>query len=183
MKILLMGHPNVGKSVFFNRLTGANVIESNYSGTTVDYTRGYMSLEGKEVEVVDVPGTFSLDPKDRAEEVAVAMLKEAKDAYVICVIDSSKLERGLYLALQIMEEGYSVIIALNMDDVAEDKNIEIDNQKLEQILGVPVVSTIAIENIGISNVISRLKDAKPVDVEDITAGRVEIHHCGRCGCT
>ena len=170
MKILLMGHPNVGKSVFFNRLTGANVIESNYSGTTVDYTRGYMSLDGKEVEVVDVPGTFSLDPKDKAEEVAVAMLKEAKDtkdAYVICVVDSSKLERGLYLAMQIIEEGYSVIIALNMDDVAEDKNIEIDNQKLEQILGVPVVSTIAIENIGISNVISRLKDAKPVDVEDI----------------
>ena len=170
MKILLMGHPNVGKSVFFNRLTGANVIESNYSGTTVDYTRGYMSLDGKEVEVVDVPGTFSLDPKDKAEEVAVAMLEEAKDtkdAYVICVVDSSKLERGLYLAMQIIEEGYSVIIALNMDDVAEDKNIEIDNQKLEQILGVPVVSTIAIENIGISNVISRLKDAKPVDVEDI----------------
>ncbi|RZB29112.1 MAG: ferrous iron transport protein B [Candidatus Argoarchaeum ethanivorans] len=170
MKILLMGHPNVGKSVFFNRLTGANVIESNYSGTTVDYTCGCMSLDGKEVEVVDVPGTFSLDPKDKAEEVAVAMLKEAKDtkdAYVICVVDSSKLERGLYLAMQIIEEGYSVIIALNMDDVAEDKNIEIDNQKLEQILGVPVVSTIAIENIGISNVISRLKDAKPVDVEDI----------------
>ncbi|CAD6491633.1 MAG: Fe(2+) transporter FeoB [Candidatus Argoarchaeum ethanivorans] len=170
MKILLMGHPNVGKSVFFNRLTGANVIESNYSGTTVDYTCGCMSLDGKEVEVVDVPGTFSLDPKDKAEEVAVAMLEEAKDtkdAYVICVVDSSKLERGLYLAMQIIEEGYSVIIALNMDDVAEDKNIEIDNQKLEQILGVPVVSTIAIENIGISNVISRLKDAKPVDVEDI----------------
>ncbi|CAD6492099.1 MAG: Fe(2+) transporter FeoB [Candidatus Argoarchaeum ethanivorans] len=170
MKILLMGHPNVGKSVFFNRLTGANVIESNYSGTTVDYTCGCMSLDGKEVEVVDVPGTFSLDPKDKAEEVAVAMLEEAKDtkdAYVICVIDSSKLERGLYLAMQIIEEGYSVIIALNMDDVAEDKNIEIDNQKLEHILGVPVVSTIAIENIGISNVISRLKDAKPVDVEDI----------------
>ncbi|MHC1565468.1 MAG: FeoB small GTPase domain-containing protein [Candidatus Syntropharchaeales archaeon] len=166
-KVLLMGHPNVGKSVFFNRLTDANVVESNYPGTTVDYTSGYMTIEGEEVEVIDVPGTFSLDPKDKAEEVAIAMLREASDAYVISVIDSSKLERGLYLTLQIIEEGYPVVIALNMRDVAADKNIDLDDRKLEEILGVPVVSTVAIENIGISEVVSRLKDAKPVDVEKI----------------
>jgi len=62
MKILLMGNPNVGKSVFFNRLTGANVIESNYPGTTVDYTKGYMRIEGEDVEIIDVPGAFSLEP-------------------------------------------------------------------------------------------------------------------------
>jgi ferrous iron transport protein B len=73
-RILLMGNPNVGKSVFFNRLTGANVIESNYPGTTVDYTRGYMRLEGEDIELIDVPGAFSLEPKDKAEEVAVKML-------------------------------------------------------------------------------------------------------------
>ncbi len=166
-KVLLMGHPNVGKSVFFNRLTGANVVESNYPGTTVDYTSGYMSIEGAEAEVIDVPGTFSLDPKDKAEEVAVAMLREASDASVICVIDSSKLERGLYLTLQIIEEGYPVVIALNMRDVAADKNIEVDDRKLEKILGVPVVSTVAVENTGINEVVSRLKDAKPVEVEKI----------------
>ena len=83
MKILLMGHPNVGKSVFFNRLTGARVIESNYPGTTVDYTKGYMRLEGEEVEVLDVPGTFSLESKDKAEEVAVKMLDETKEAVVV----------------------------------------------------------------------------------------------------
>ena len=65
MKVLLMGHPNVGKSVVFNRLTGANVMISNYPGTTVDYSKGYMKIEGKDTEVIDVPGTFSLEPKDR----------------------------------------------------------------------------------------------------------------------
>jgi len=80
-KILLMGHPNVGKSVFFNRLTGAHVIESNYPGTTVDYTKGYMKLDGEDIEIIDVPGTFSVKPKDKAEEVAAKMLEANKDAY------------------------------------------------------------------------------------------------------
>ncbi|NOQ29345.1 MAG: GTP-binding protein [Methanosarcinales archaeon] len=169
MKILLMGHPNVGKSVFFNRLTGANVTESNYPGTTVDYTKGWMKIEGEDVEIVDVPGTFSLDPKDRAEEVAVAMLHENRDAKVISVIDASKIERGIYLAMEIIEEGYSVVIALNMRDVAEDKNIVIDADRLERILGIPVVSTVAIAGEGIKELVSRIKESKPVNVDDIIA--------------
>ncbi|MEA1864563.1 MAG: FeoB small GTPase domain-containing protein [Euryarchaeota archaeon] len=169
MKVLLMGHPNVGKSVFFNRLTGANVTESNYPGTTVDYTKGWMKIEGEDVELVDVPGTFSLDPKDKAEDVAVAMLHETKDVKVISVIDASKIERGLYLALEIIEEGYPVVIALNMWDVAWDKNIRIDARKLEQILGVPVVPTTAISGEGIKELVSRLKDIQPVEVDDIVA--------------
>lgn len=169
MKVLLMGHPNVGKSVFFNRLTGANVTESNYPGTTVDYTKGWMKIEGEDVELVDVPGTFSLDPKDKAEDVAVAMLHETKDVKVISVIDASKIERGLYLALEIIEEGYPVVIALNMWDVAWDKNIRIDAKKLEQILGVPVVPTTAISGEGIKELVSRLKDIQPVEVDDIVA--------------
>lgn len=171
MKVLLMGHPNVGKSVVFNRLTGARVIESNYPGTTVDFTKGWMRLKGKNVEVVDVPGTFSLDPKDKAEEVAVKMLEEVKESMVICVIDASKIERGLYLALEIIEKGYRVVVALNMWDVAEDKNIEIDVKQLEEILGVPVVPTIAISGEGIRELVSRIKGASPVKIEKII-GRV-----------
>ena len=167
MKILLMGNPNVGKSAVFNRLTGAKVIESNYPGTTVDYTKGYMRLEGKEIEIIDVPGTFSLEPKDKAEEVAVKILRENKDSVVICVIDSTKLERGLYLAIEIIEEGYPVIIALNMWDIAKDKNIWIDVEKLQNILGVPVVPTIAISGEGIKELISRIKEASPVDIKKI----------------
>jgi len=167
LKILLMGNPNVGKSAVFNRLTGAKVIESNYPGTTVDYTKGYMRLERKEIEIIDVPGTFSLEPKDKAEEVAVKILRENKDSVVICVIDSTKLERGLYLAIEIIEEGYPVIIALNMWDIAKDKNIWIDVEKLQNILGVPVVPTIAISGEGIKELISRIKEASPVDIKKI----------------
>lgn len=167
MKVLLMGHPNVGKSVFFNRLTGANVTESNYPGTTVDYAKGYMKIRGEDVELVDLPGTFSLDPKDKAEEVAVTMLHENRDVKVICVIDASKIERGLYLALEIIEEGYPAVIALNMWDVARDKNIQIDVNNLQRILGVAVVPTVAISGEGIRELTSRLKEAKPVEIDSI----------------
>lgn len=176
MKILLMGHPNVGKSVFFNRLTGANIIESNYPGTTVDYTKGYMRLEGKDIEIIDVPGTFSLEPKDKAEEVAVKMLHESKGSKVMCVIDASKVERGLYLALEIIKQGFPVVIALNMWDVAIDKSIDIDAKKLEQILGIPVVPTVGISGEGISTIVSRLEDARPVKVEDIIERTEGIKH-------
>lgn len=167
MKVLLMGHPNVGKSVVFNRLTGARVTESNYPGTTVDYTKGWMRLGGGSVEIIDVPGTFSLEPKDKAEEVAVKMLEEERESIVICVIDASKIERGLYLALQIIEKGYPVVIALNMWDVTEDKNIEVDVEQLRQILGIPVVPTIAISGEGIRELTSRIEEASPVKIEKI----------------
>jgi len=167
MKVLLMGHPNVGKSVVFNRLTGAKVTESNYPGTTVDYTKGWMRLGEKSVEIIDVPGTFSLDPKDKAEEIAVKMLEEEKGAIVICVIDASKIERGLYLALQVIEKGYLVLVALNMWDVTKDKNIEVNVEKLEQILGLPVVPTIAISGEGMRELVSRIEEVFPVKIEKI----------------
>ena len=173
-KILLMGNPNVGKSVFFNRLTGANVIESNYPGTTVDYTKGYMKGISEDFEIIDVPGTFSLEPKDKAEEVAVKMLEEEKRALVICVIDASKVERGLYLALEIIESGYPVVLALNMWDVAEDKNMQIDIEKLKSILNIPVVSTIAISGKGFKEVVLSLKKAASVGVNEITERVGEI---------
>ena len=167
MKILLMGQPNVGKSVFFNRLTGAKVFESNYPGTTVDFMKGWMRLEGEDVEVIDVPGTFSLEPKDRAEEVAVKMLEENRDSVVVCVLDASKVERGLYLALEIIERGYPVVVALNMWDVAKAKGIRIDVEKLGELLGVPVVPTIAISGEGFQELVAKIKKAAPVGIETI----------------
>ncbi len=166
-KVLLMGQPNVGKSAIFNRLAGTSVAESNYPGTTVDYTKGRMRVEGEEFEIIDVPGTFSLQPKDRAEEVAAKMLEEAEDVLVVCVIDATKVERGLYLALEIIEKGYPVLIALNMWDMAKQSNVKIDAGKLEQILGIPVVPTVAARGEGFKELVSRMKDAVPVEVEEI----------------
>jgi ferrous iron transport protein B len=194
-KILLMGNPNVGKSVFFNRLTGANVIESNYPGTTVDYAKGYMKVSSElyigpcskcaikctereenteAFEIIDVPGTFSLEPKDKAEEVAIKMLEEEKRALVICVIDASKIERGLYLCLEIIEKGYPVVLALNMWDIAEDKNMQIDVEKLKSILNIPVVPTIAISGKGFKEVVLSIKKAASVGVNEIMEKAGEI---------
>ena len=142
-------------------------MESNYPGTTVDFMKGWMRLEGEDVELIDVPGAFSLEPKDRAEEVAVEMLTENRDSVVVCVLDASKVERGLYLALEIIERGYPVVVALNMWDVAEDKNIKIEVEKLERILGVPVVPTTAISGEGFKELVSKIKEAAPVKIEKI----------------
>ena len=166
-KILLMGNPNVGKSVFFNRLTGANVIESNYPGTTVDYTKGYTKGDSEDFEIIDVPGTFSLEAKDKAEEVAVKMLEEEKEALVICVVDASKIERGLYLTLEIIERGYPIVLALNMWDVTEDKKIQINIEKLKSILNIPVIPTIAISGKGFKEVMLSIKKAASVEVKEI----------------
>jgi ferrous iron transport protein B len=166
-KVLLMGQANVGKSSFFNRLTGANVEESNYPGTTVDFTKGHMLLLGEYVDLIDVPGTFSLQPKDKAEEVAVKMLEEEKEALVICIIDASKVERGLYLALEIIEKGYPVVIALNMWDMAKNTNVKVDAKKLEQILGVPVVPTVATRGEGFKELVTRMREAAPIAIEEI----------------
>ena len=166
-KVLLMGQSNVGKSVIFNRLAGARSTESNYPGTTVDYTRSRMRVGGRDVEIIDVPGTFSLEPKDKAEEVSVKMLEEERDAVVVGVIDSSKVERGLYLALEVIEKGCPVVIALNMADVARGGNIKVDAEKLEQILGVPVVQMVATRGEGLKELVSRMHEAAPVEVESI----------------
>jgi ferrous iron transport protein B len=167
MTILLMGHPNVGKSAVFNRLTGANITESNYPGTTVDYTEGYAMIEGNEAKVIDVPGTFSTEPKDEAEKVAMDILEENEDATVVTVLDATKVERGLYLAFEILEKGYPLVIAINMWDDAEKQNISIDAKGLEDVLEVPVVPTVAISGEGISELASKIPEATAINVEDL----------------
>jgi len=157
-KIVLMGNPNVGKSVVFSRLTGANVISSNYPGTTVDYSKGKMLLDKKQVEIIDAPGTYSLESANKAEKVAVEMLETAD--VVIDVVDATNLERNLYLALELLERDKPVIIALNLWDEAKHIGINIDEKKLEEILGVPVVPTVALTGEGIKTLVSKIKEAK-----------------------
>ena len=159
MKILLMGNPNVGKSAFFSRLTGVNVIVSNYPGTTVELKKGKMKLGKKLVEVIDVPGIYNLEPTTKAEEVALKMLKEGD--LVINVVDATNLERNLYLTLQLLEKNIPVIVALNFWDETKHQGIHIDYRKLEKILKVPVVPTVAITGEGIKKLVSQLNSARP----------------------
>jgi len=163
-KIFLVGNPNVGKSVVFSRLTGVHVISSNYPGTTVEFTKGYLELEGEKKEILDLPGIYSLDPTSPAEKVALSLLEEhPKDEIVVInVVDSTNLERNLLLTLQLIERGYPTIVCLNMCDDAVHRGIHIDIDKLEQCLRTPVVSTCAVTGLGIKLLIKRIKDAIPL---------------------
>jgi ferrous iron transport protein B len=158
MKILLMGNPNVGKSAVFSRLTGTRVIASNYPGTTVGFTMGYLSFRGERIEVIDVPGTYTLDATSKAEEVAVEMLKEGD--LVINVVDATNLERNLNLTMQLLERQVPVVVALNMWDDTRHRGININVARLEELLGVPVVPTVGVTGQGIKDLVSRLSEAK-----------------------
>ena len=155
--ILLVGNPNVGKSVFFSRITGTRVIASNYPGTTVEFTKGHMKLGEEEVEVIDVPGTYTLEPTSKAEEVASQMLHNGD--LVINVLDATNLERNLYLTLELLEKHIPVIVALNIWDETKHRGISIDIAKLEERLGVPVIATVAVTGQGIKELINRIPDA------------------------
>jgi ferrous iron transport protein B len=160
-KVLLMGNPNVGKSVVFNRLTGANVVSSNYPGTTVEFTKGTMRVEGRKAEVIDVPGTYTLEATSRAEAVAVKMLDEMDEGDVIIdVVDATNLERSLNLTLQLLARRKPLIVALNLWDETKHTGVRIDVAKLEEILGVPCVPLIAIIGSGIKTLVDKITQAR-----------------------
>ncbi|MFC1983498.1 FeoB small GTPase domain-containing protein [Chloroflexota bacterium] len=161
MRILLMGSPNVGKSVIFSRLTGVHVIASNYPGTTVGYTLGFMKLGEERAEVIDVPGTYTLEPTNEAEEVASRMLDTGD--IVINVVNATNLERNLYLTLQLLEKNIPVVVALNMWDDAEHRGIHIDLDKLRDLLGVPVIPTVAVTGQGIKELVENIPKATSPD--------------------
>jgi len=152
-----MGNPNVGKSVIFSRLTGVWVIASNYPGTTVSYTRGFMKLGAETVEVIDVPGTYTLEPTTEAEEIASQMLNTGD--IVINVVDATNLERNLYLTLQLLEKEIPVVVALNMWDDTEHRGIHIDLDKLRGFLGVPAIPTVAVTGQGIKELVESIPKA------------------------
>jgi ferrous iron transport protein B len=158
MQILLVGNPNVGKSALFSRLTGTHIIASNYPGTTVGFTKGYLNLGEKRAELIDVPGNYTLEPSSKAEEVAVEMLKDGD--LVINVVDATNLERNLNLTLQLLERQSPVIVALNMWDDTRHRGINIDVAKLEELLGVPVVPTVGVTGQGVRELVRRLPEAK-----------------------
>ncbi len=153
-----MGDPNVGKSVLFSRLTGVDVIASNYPGTSVDYARGRMLRQGEEWEVVDAPGTYSLEPTNKAEEAAVSFLDKAD--VIVNVIDATSLERSLLLTIELLARRKPTIVALNLWDEAQHLGISINIQELENLLGVPIVPTVAITGQGIKELVERLDEAR-----------------------
>lgn len=154
-KIVLVGNPNVGKSVFFNALTGMYVDVSNFPGTTVDISHGRY---GGDV-VLDTPGIYGISSFNDEERVARDVVLAAD--LVVNVVDAVHLERDLFLTLQIIDTGLPVVVALNMMDEAESQGIQIDVDLLEHLLGVPVVPAVAIKGRGLDELKSRLAQARP----------------------
>ncbi len=154
-RVGLAGNPNVGKTTLFNLLTGLRQKVGNYPGVTVERKVGKMVLPtGEEVEVIDLPGTYSLNPRSIDEAIAYEVLAghlpgEPPPDVIIAVVDASNLERNLYLASQLMDLGIPVIIALNMMDTAEQSGLSIDPERLSELLGVPVVPMVASRGTGV----------------------------------
>jgi ferrous iron transport protein B len=141
--LALAGNPNSGKTTLFNALTGARQHVGNYPGVTVEKKEGVHVHKDRRFKIVDLPGTYSLTAYSLEEVVARDFLVNEKPAAVIDIVDAANLERNLYLTLQFMELGVPVIVALNMIDVARQRGIAIDSEKLSRLLNVPVVATIA----------------------------------------
>ncbi|WP_369424691.1 FeoB small GTPase domain-containing protein [Methanothrix sp.] len=158
LKILLMGNPNVGKSVIFSRLTGADAISSNYPGTTVGYTEGSINVLGRSAALIDVPGVYSLDPSSKAEEVANLILDQGADL-IVNVVDATNLERNLNLTLELQERGIPMVVALNLWDVAVRKGLEINVGRLSEELGIRVVPTVAASGLGIRDLVEAIESS------------------------
>ena len=143
LSVALAGNPNVGKSSIFNRLTGMGVATANYPGKTVEVQLAVTRLGDQRIGVIDLPGTYALGGVSDDQWVArQALLDGAPDA-VILVLDATNLARNLYLGLQVLDLGIPLVVALNVVDQAEARGIRIDAERLTEILGCPVIPTVA----------------------------------------
>lgn len=142
LAIALTGNPNTGKSTIFNELTGARQKIGNWPGVTVDKKVGYTRYKDRAISIVDLPGTYSVNARSPEEKIVIDYLLTNKLDLVVDVVDSSNIERNLFLTIQLLEKGIPLLIDLNMHDDAERRGIKIDCHKLEEALGMPVVQTV-----------------------------------------
>lgn len=142
LAVALTGNPNTGKSTIFNELTGARQKIGNWPGVTVDKKVGYTRYKDRAISIVDLPGTYSVNARSPEEKIVIDYLMNNKLDLVMDVVDSSNIERNLFLTVQLLEQGIPLLIDLNMQDDAKRRGIRIDIKKLEEAIGMPVVETI-----------------------------------------
>lgn len=161
--IAIIGNPNVGKSSIFNQLTGLNQKIGNYPGVTVDKTIGFLRFDDKRVDLIDLPGTYSLYPKSEDEVIAHRVLNglgENKPDFALVILDACNLERSLLLGTQVMDLGIPLAFVVNMKDLAIKKGIHIKTFELYKSLGVPLVLTDARNNDGIDSIRQLMEEEK-----------------------
>ena len=157
-KVILVGHPNVGKSVLFNALTGAYATVSNYPGTSVEISSGHCLVHGQRYEILDTPGMYSLMPITEEERIGRQILLNEGPHAVVHVIDARNIERMLPMTLQLIEAGLPIILVVNILDEAERLGMQIDLELLQQRLGVPVIGAVMKRKIGLDELFAAIRD-------------------------
>ncbi len=184
IKICLSGNPNCGKSSLFNNITGLRQHVGNYPGVTVEKKEAVITRDGYVLQIIDLPGIYGLSASSEDEVVAINVLIEEKPELIIDVVDSSNLERNLYLYAQLSELKIPVIIAMNMTDILENKGQKIDYKKLEEKYNVVAVPIVASRNKGtqellntVTDILSKKKNVKPITMDygkDINAEKDSV---------
>ena len=174
IRFALVGNPNCGKTALFNRLTGARAKVANYAGVTVEKRSGPLTGLGREAELIDLPGTYSLFVTSPDEQVTRNVLLgkmqgEMPPDVLIAVVDATNLRLGLRLVLELQQLGRPMILALNLADAAQQRGIEIDTQKLSQQIGMPVVQTIAIRRNGVADLLQQLQQQAELTIQHAPA--------------
>jgi ferrous iron transport protein B len=165
--IALVGNPNVGKSVIFSRLTGTYAVVSNYPGTTVDISRGVAIFGGRKFQVIDTPGTNSLEPVSEDEQVTRDILQREQPDVIVQVADAKNMYRTLLLTLELQALGIPLILDLNMFDELLQRGMKIDREKLEKVLGIPVVESTAVLGEGIAELKRHIRAASDTPAQRI----------------
>lgn len=155
MSMALAGNPNSGKTTIFNAITGARQRVGNYPGVTVEKKEGAARSGGHHLHVLDLPGTYSLTAYSQEELIARNVLIDETPDVVIDIVDSSNLERNLYLATQLLELGVPLVLAFNMTDVADGRGFHIDIEGLSKLLGVPIVRTVGHKGKGVDELVAK----------------------------
>ena len=159
LRFALVGNPNSGKTTLFNALTGSTAHVGNWPGVTVDKKVGLYKKSAEHIEIIDLPGIYSLSPYTPEEVIARNYILDEKPDCIVNIVDATNLERNLYLTTQLLEIDVPVVIALNMTDVLEKRGDDVDEQTLEKRIGVPVVEISALKSTNVDALVERALDA------------------------
>ena len=174
IEVALIGNPNVGKSLIFNNLTGGRAHVGNWPGKTVEKKEGRCIHKGVTMRIIDLPGVYSLTAASIDELIARNYIVEERPDVVVDIVDASNLERNLYLTLQLLELEANLVVALNKSDIAEGLGYEIDVKGLSELLGVPVIPTIATAKVGMEELKDAIVEASRSEVKARVRYREDI---------